>query len=360
MKNRLEQVNIRLGLSNDLTKEKNKNIVFLYCPPKVGSTSLVTSLRLSCSNKMSILHIHDENMLDVLCGIKDIKIKEIIEYNRNLGKNITIIDIFRTPIEHKISTFFENISYHFNNKEENINTYDINIIIKRFNELFPYFCNTDYYRQIYEISHINEFNYEKKYLLQIINGIRYVKLRLKDANLWSNILYEIFRLPVIIVKDYESQSRAFSQLFKKFNLLYKIPINYLNDINNYKLDYYLSSEEKKDYINNWNNKIDKVNIPFTIEQYNLYSSISRENQYYFNIQQNHYIDEGCSCLFCSKKRYQLLKFIISNKNEKIKEKDYIIHSNVINEYNNNKNNIKKNLYKKIQQLKKHNIKIQIL
>ena len=72
--NELKEVNKKLGLSDDLTKEKNKNLVFIFCPHKVGSTTLVTSLRISCSNRMTILHMHYEEMLYVLCDIKNITI----------------------------------------------------------------------------------------------------------------------------------------------------------------------------------------------------------------------------------------------------------------------------------------------
>ena len=108
--NMLKEVNKKLGLSDDLTIEKNKNLVFIYCPPKVGSTTLVTSLRLSCVNKMTILHIHSEEMLFVLCDIKNITINEIINYNKSLGKNVAVIDIYRTPIEHKMSSLFDKAS----------------------------------------------------------------------------------------------------------------------------------------------------------------------------------------------------------------------------------------------------------
>ena len=72
--NMLKEVNKKLRLSDDLTIEKNRNLIFIYCPPKVGSTTLVTSLRLSCANRITILHIHCEEMLSVLCDIKNITI----------------------------------------------------------------------------------------------------------------------------------------------------------------------------------------------------------------------------------------------------------------------------------------------
>lgn len=311
-------VNQKLGIN------ENNNIVFVFCPPKVGSTSLITSLRISLPYTYTILHIHDELMLNVLCNIKDITINEIIEYNKNLGKNIYVIDVFRTPIEHKISYFFENISYHFNNTEDKINNYDINIIINRFNQLFPYLCNTDYYRQIYNIPHINTFDLKRKYLYQLINNVKYIKLRLDDFEYWSNILFNIFGIPIYTVKEYETDKKTISTLFKKFKNNYNLPINYFDEINNEKLNYYLSHEEKLNYINKWCNKLTETFIPFSKDEYIFYHKITSENQIYFNIQKKHYMDEGCHCLFCSKKRNKLL-FKVKNK-QTITEADFIVHT----------------------------------
>ena len=61
--------------------ETYKNIIFIYTPPKVGSTTLVSSIRISASHKFSIIHIHDEIMLNFFTGINSVTINEIIQYN---------------------------------------------------------------------------------------------------------------------------------------------------------------------------------------------------------------------------------------------------------------------------------------
>ena len=100
------------------------NYIFIYTPPKVGSTTLVTSLRISLGKTYNIIHIHDEVMLSVLTGINCVKINDIIGFLSNQGKNVYVIDVYRTAIERKMSEFFEKLSpYHFNNSEENISKY---------------------------------------------------------------------------------------------------------------------------------------------------------------------------------------------------------------------------------------------
>jgi hypothetical protein len=342
----LKEVNKKLRLSDDLTIEKNRNLIFIYCPPKVGSTTLVTSLRLSCANRMTILHIHCEEMLYVLCDIKNITINEIINYNKSLGKNVAVIDIYRTPIEHKISTFFENISFHFNNTEENINKYKVDLIIQRFNKVYPFLCNTDYFYEVYNLPFINNFDFDKKYICQYVNGIKYIKIRLKDSQNWCKILSELLGFNIYIVKDYESSSKLYSNLFNLFMKEYKIPNNYFNQLNNENMKY-LSLEEKMGYLKKWSIKIQPDFVSFSKEEYQLYYSISRENQYYFNIQNKHYIDEGCCCRLCNRKRFILLNKI-KNGYDKIKKNEYIIHSNIVQDINIKKHFlIKKNVKPKL-------------
>jgi len=334
--------NIKLGLIDDITSEKNKNLIFVYCPPKVGSTSLVSSIRLSCSHCVTILHVHDEKMLEVLCNIQNITINDIIQYNRFLGKNVTVIDIYRTPIEHKISAFFENISYHFNNTEEKINKYDVNLLIRRFNQLFPHLTNTDYYKVVYNLPYTPRFfDFNKKYIMVNMNGIKYIKLRLQDATTeWTSILRSELNLSVFIVKDYATDQKIISDVFNTFKSAYKIPENYLEtfssssaniDNGSSSIDFYLSAAEKDKYINEWNTKKTDSFNSFTADEYILYSSISRENKinelYQQNIQTRHYIDDGCCCRRCSKKRVKILVMI--RNGIALSEKDYNVHSNEI-------------------------------
>ena len=76
---KMKDINARLGIQDDLNIEKNRKLIFVYCPPKVGSTTLVSSLRLSASDKLTILHLHKEIMLKVLYNITDVTVNEIIQ-----------------------------------------------------------------------------------------------------------------------------------------------------------------------------------------------------------------------------------------------------------------------------------------
>ena len=327
----LKEANEKMGICEDQTIEKNKNIIFVYCPPKVGSTTLVTSFRLCALNKYSIFHIHDELMLKVLCGIENVTVNEIIKYNKYLGKNVYVIDVYRSPIEHKISVFFEKVaSFHFNNTEENVNAYPIAKIINRFNMLFPFLSRSDYYREIFDIPFPETFDFEKKYLCQDINGVKYIKLRLNDSNEWQSILNKIFQVNIKIINDYETEKKPIKDIYKQFKEQYKIPSNLFQVIEECNsLKYYYSKDEREKYLDAWRSKLGECVEPFSQEQYCMYNKLSFENQHIGEVQRTHYIDTGCSCIGCKRKRQMMLYKI--SRGETVD--DVIDHNQANNEYN---------------------------
>jgi len=333
---------------NKLFNTINTNYVFIYTPPKVGSTTLVSSLRISLGNSFNIIHIHDDVMLNVLTGINNITVNEIINYISKKGNNVYIIDVYRTPIERKMSEFFEKISpYHFNNSEENINKYSIKRVCDRFNKLFPHLANEEHYFYKYDIKNPVSFNFETKYTIQEINNIKYIKLRLYDSKIWGNILSIIFQREIILINDYQTTDKIIAELYKNFKDEYKIPLNYFDLIKGCKyLNFYFSEQERKQYLQDWGKRITNNFIPYTNEEYKFYVNLYLENQYINDIQIEHYIDNGCICVPCTKARQEIF---VKAKNGKTKF-DKIIHQESLNKdivkrINNIKsisNNIKQN------------------
>ena len=304
-----KEVNNKLNIKNDCD-----TLIFIYTAPKVGSTGLVSSFRIF---GYAVIHIHDEIMLEKLIGVKNVSINDIIRYNSQLGKKIYVIDVYRNPIERKISAFFEKISsYHFNNSEENVNYYNVNKVINRFNNIFPHLGNGDHYIDKYDIKDDmpEAFPHNQKYLIVEKNGVTYIKLRLKDSDEWEMILSRIFKNKICVIRDYQSENKKIGDLFKHFVEIYKIPENYLTEIiNDSYLNYYYSESEKLEYFNKWNSKKCKDHIPYTVEQFKVYNDISIENCYNDVIQLNHYIDEGCRCQACITKRNIVKQKILTKR-----------------------------------------------
>jgi hypothetical protein len=307
------------------------NYIFIFTPPKVGSTTLVSSLRVSLGKTYNIIHIHDEVMLSVLTGIEGISINNIITYLANLGKHVYVFDVYRTLLERKMSEFFEKISpYHFNNSEENINNYSIKRISDRFNSVFPHIENKDHYFDKYNIIVPIKFDFEKKYSIQVVNNIKYIKLRLCDSDNWSSILSNIFQTDIVLIKDYETEKKKIGELYKKFKQEYKLPINYFEQIKNCKyFNFYYNKQEREKYLNIWKDKTTDVFTPYTNSEFSFYIQLCLENQYINDVQIEHYIDNGCFCKYCSLKRRDI--YFKSKSGETNFEK--IIHTEVINEVN---------------------------
>jgi len=305
------------------------NYIFIYTPPKVGSTTLVTSLRVSLGKSYNIIHIHDEIMLSVLTGITNVKINDIIHFLSNKGKNVYVIDVYRTPVERKMSEYFEKLSpYHFNNSEDNISKYSIKRISDRFNKLFPHLENGDHYFEQYNIDEPVKFDFDKKYSLQEVNNIKYIKLRLCDSELWASILSNILRTDIIIIYDYNTENKGIGELYKRFKNEYRLPSNYVELIKSCKyFNFYYNEEERNNYIQLWSRKLDVHFIPYSELEYNFYMNLCLENQYIYDVQIDHYIDNGCFCKYCTNKRKDI--FFRAKAGEKNFEK--IIHTEVINE-----------------------------
>jgi hypothetical protein len=296
--------------SNESIKNKN-TLVFIYTPPKVGSTTLVTSFRISCARRVNVLHIHDENMLSIITGIKNnnnVTVNELINYNASIGKKVYVIDVYRNPIERKISEYFELLSsYHFNTSDDNIRNYKIELLIKRFNSLFPFVGSGDHFFDKYDIDIPEQFDFENKFLLVEKNNIKYIKLRLCDSNEWGKILSNILDMDIVIVKDYQTENKVIGEVYKKFNEYYQIPYNLLETVTSCKyFNYYNSEIEKENYLNKWNSKTVMTSFEaFSLEKYNFYKEITGENQFLNVIQRDHYLDHGCICNSCCYKRRQI-------------------------------------------------------
>jgi hypothetical protein len=296
-----------------INKSKHNKIIFVYSAPKVGSTSIVSSLRLFGIDKFCVVHIHDEEMLKVIGNISGITINEIILFNKYLGKDVYVIDVFRCPIERKISAYFEKVGvYHFNNYDEKVNKYNVKRIINRFNKIFPHIGNDDNFIDKYNISIPEHFNWENKYLQIEENGITYLKLRLRDSEFWGDILSSLLKTKICIVKDYETSKKTIKDLYAKFKANYKIPKNFLNDIiNSYHVNYFFSPNEKAEYYAKWLQKSADNFVAYTRDEYKMYQEITLENSHLDFIQRDHYIDEGCICKACCVKRILVVSKIIS-------------------------------------------------
>jgi hypothetical protein len=324
----LKNANDKMGLSS----ANIKNIVFVYTPPKVGSTTLVSSIRLSATYKFRVVHLHDEEMLCVLTGIKDVTIDEIIKYNKYIERNVYVIDVYREPLERKMSEFFDKLtSFHFNNTSEKINKYNVNRLIARFNNIYAHIANGDhYFDKMTDIVKPIKFDFENKYLLQKVFDISYIKLRLRDSAQWGKILSSILDAEITIVNDYETNNSPLKELYQRFKNAYKIPSNYISQIERCTyFKYFLSHDEQIAYTSKLRANMGAEVTGYSPSEYNIYLNICIENQWNVNIDADHYLDEGCTCRACSKHRRIIIAKV--RRGEPIQEK--LTHANALQKWN---------------------------
>jgi hypothetical protein len=217
-----------------------------------------------------------------------------------------IIDIYREPIERKMSHFFEELSsLHFNNSEENLNTYSVGKVVDRFNKVFPYIGTGDHFLDEYDLHEddIPEFNFVNKVIVVEKNGVKYIKLRLKDSLNWGRILSEILKTEIIIRADHETGKKPLGELYAKFKAQYVIPENLLELVLIEKsFNKFNSKEEQELYITKWRNRQTTSFKHYSQSEYILYKEVSAENAVHQCIKYDHYKDNGCECQMCEKSR----------------------------------------------------------
>lgn len=318
-----------------------RDVVLLYCPKKVGSTAIVSSIRLCAAEKFFVLHSHDDIILsDANKKCKNLTAKDLMLntsiINPLTGKprKIYVIDIYRPEIERRMSQFFHELStIHYNTIPANINVHSVEKLINRFNNIFQHMESIDYFKEIYPTTydhsnnHFNNHsnNYKhKKYLLHEENGVTYIKLRFKDQEEWGQILTTILDTPITMIRDNETSEKELKDLYAKFKSKYLLPYNFFNEIeNSLQLNSYYSTEEKYEYLNEWSKKLTGIFKPFTSTEYLFYTRLCSDNQLYFQKLHGNYKDDGCMCNVCKYKRSIAIESI---KNKKKFEP--IIHNSI--------------------------------
>lgn len=231
--------------------------VFIYCSGKCGSCTLEKTFK---NNGYNTLRLHNNEEFKKTHNV-NFNIYKVLK-NNSYDKKIYIIDSYRTPIERKISSFFQNIEKHVPDH----NLIDIDSLINIFNN--KYLNTIEEYHSINEVmSHFNiplfkEFDFEKKYNKYQYNNIIFIKLRFNEINSWSNILSNIFDKKVIMHNDNLSNTKETIDIYNKFKEKYKVPLSYLFNLDKDKeFKVYTTQDEKINYLKYWMKKsFDDINI----------------------------------------------------------------------------------------------------
>lgn len=217
--------------------------IFVYCGGKCGSATLLNTF---IKNGYSTAHTHSNfywkasHKTDIFNTIND-SCKD---------KKIYIIDSYRTPIERKISSLFQNIKKHL----PNYNDLTIEEIISFFNSKL---INTveEYHPinevlQYYKLPLFDKFDFEKRYNIIEKDNIVFIKILFNDINKWNEILSEIINKKIVIFPNNLTNNKNTAELYKKFKDNYKVPKDYINNvlIKDIEFKIYNTTKEQEEYI----------------------------------------------------------------------------------------------------------------
>lgn len=225
---------------------------FIFCGAKCGSSTLAFSLN---ENNIKTIHSHSEIFFRKKFKKEKKTIFEIINEISN-KKKIYIIDSYRTPIERKISSFFQFIHLYVPYFWKKTINELIDIFNNKYvNEMSEYHSINELFDG-FNIKHFDEFNFEKGYNIKEINNVVFVKLLFKDINDWDKHLTEIFNKTIKITSRNIGEEKKYASIYKEFKEKYKVPKSYLNNIlaNDKEFKIYNTPEEQINYINYWKNR----------------------------------------------------------------------------------------------------------
>ena len=221
--------------------------VFILCGGKCGSSTLSSSFQ-----KLGYKTLKVHGKLDYINQFKEDKLYECIN-NSSKHKPVIIIDVYRTPIERKISSFFQNIQYYIPDWQSK----SIEQLILEFNNKYLYVLEE--YHSIneafdyYQISHFHEFDEKKNYNLLKKDNKIFIKLLYKDIQKWNKILTLIFNQPFVITKDNLSNQKDYYKTYQQFLSKYKVPKSYFDKlVKDKEFKIYNTKEEQVSYLEYWN------------------------------------------------------------------------------------------------------------
>jgi hypothetical protein len=234
---------------------------FIYCGRKSGSTTLTHT----CSNiyNSSSIQIHNNEDFLYKYGQSNFNsIFDLVENNMKKHETIYIIDSYRTPIEKKISSFFEDIDNYIPNYKD----CDISFLISYFNKKYIYGNKcTHIYTEDYEpldemlehfnLSPIKKFNFDQQFELIKHKNLVFIKLRFHEIEKWDVLLSKIIGKDVTIIDKNKSENKHYYDVYENFKKNYKIPREYLEKLKvDSRFKIFNSSLERIKYIKDWSSR----------------------------------------------------------------------------------------------------------
>jgi hypothetical protein len=232
------------NIINDLFKDLVLFDVYIFCSGKSGGTTLCNSF-----NESNIVSAHTHSIYGGAGYVTNINqrfICETIMYS-SLFKEIFIFDIYRTPIERKMSSFFEQyneVDFTSNNVNELCDCFNNNhlMIIENYhslNELLIHF----------KLPLFENFDFKQKYNILKKDNLTFLYLLFENFCEFNNIIKSITNYNIEIRKLNCSCDKQYNELYKEFKKIYKCPLSFLpNLLCDNQFNIYVEDQSKIQYL----------------------------------------------------------------------------------------------------------------
>jgi hypothetical protein len=224
--------------------------IFICCGGKCGGTTLAYTFH---QNGYKTTHLHSSKHLGNFKSSIDVNHTfDIINASKQQGP-IYIIDSYRTPVERKISCFFQKIHTYLPNHEN----MPIQNVIQYFNEKILFSSVGEHHSineflQNYNMPLFHKFNFKRQYNISNKENITFVKVLFSDISEWDKILSQVLNKEIIIHKANLTEDKSINTLYTQFKESYRLPKAYLSKIeNDDEFKIYTSAYNQKKYLTKW-------------------------------------------------------------------------------------------------------------
>jgi len=235
------------------TKDYMNFDIFVYCGGKCGGTTLSNTFT---KNNYKTTHLHVSICKGFFSSDIDTNNTFNIIDNSSSDKLVYIIDSYRTPIERKLSSYFQNIeittpNYKSLSTEELIMFFNQNLL-----DIIEEYHSIDEVLTHYNIPLWKEFDFEKGYNIVRKDNKVFIKILFKDIENWGKILSEILSKEITIFSENLTANKSVFSYYNKFKEMYKVNKSYIYNIlqNDKHFKVYNTEAEQEKYISEWLNK----------------------------------------------------------------------------------------------------------
>lgn len=229
-----------------------KNVI-VYCGGKCGGTTLANTFS---KNGFYPLHMHYSNSVGYFSNNFDSNLNSIFKLITDSSKKfnkIYIIDSYRTPIERKISSFFQNIHIHVENYKSSPIKKLIDVFNKKLLNRIEEYHSINEVLSYYKVPLFSKFDFESSYNIANVNNIVFIKILFKDIKNWDKILSDIFGKKIVMHSQNVTSDKKINELYVKFKEKYRVPKSYIDTVltSDKEFKIYNTEEDQNKYIKYW-------------------------------------------------------------------------------------------------------------